>query len=431
MRVTFRQTPALLVGAALAVACASRPPVPPFKSLPTPPEPGSAGDLRPVAKHAGAVFSFRPTPDGDEAPPEIQRMHAEMQQLFGVDVTSPAALAYLGADPSRPVVVSWAIVDPADLHAVITSPKSPTRDVPFVIRSEIVVPIADVAHTEDMLAKASLDPTCARRSGEPDRWAALVARLQDPAERVAVERSSYVYFCRRDVNASVAQVDADRRTITWVVAAGWGALLAQAAASIELDGDLMVRLHHDGFFAARAGIYTTPAAEARLYTATGLVKVEAAVGGVEETMRGRIWRQGLWEATATSRLVDSEPRLFEDVRIADRVSSWRLTDAGKTFFASLNLARPSDAEQLKKAIVGALKPRGLFADRSALVQTIHEAGGGAFLLAHHFLWPHVLAFAASQPEAMPSLAADWSGAGTTVEFDARAGILRLHAETAK
>jgi len=433
MRVTFRQTPALLLGAALAAACAPTPQVRHFTSLPNPPIPGSADDHPPVAKHAGAVLVFRPTLDVNEAPPEIQRMQLEMKELFGLDVTGAEALARLGADPDRSVIVSWAIADPAALYAVITSPKSPTRDIPFMIASHIVVPVVDLAHAAEELAKVALRPACGRRSDEPTRWAAAIARLQDPADRLAADRSSFAYFCRGDSQAWVAELDGARRTITWVAATGWGPVLAHAAAPVERDGHLMARLHQDGFFAARAGIYTTPAAEARLYTATAFVKIEAAVRGfgIDDPLRGRLWRRGLWEATAPSRLVDSEPHLFEDVRIADRVSWWTLTDAGKTFFASLELGRTSDAERWKKAIANRLKPTGVFADRTKLVDTVHEAGGGAFLLIHHFLWPHVLAFAASQPEAVPSVAADWAGAGTKIEVDTRAGVVRAFPDASK
>jgi hypothetical protein len=139
----------------------------------------------------------------------------------------------------------------------------------------------------------------------------------------------------------------------------------------------------------------------------------------------------LWEATAVSRLIDSEPRLFSDVRTADHVTSWTLTDAGKSFFASLALSRTSDAEQLKKAILTGLKPTGLFADPKKLVEAVHEGGGGAFLLIHHFLWPHALAFTASQPEAIPSVAVDRTGAGGAIEIDELAGVLRVSAGTSK
>ena len=120
----------MLLLAALAAACASRPAAPPAKTAP----PGSARDVPPVAKHAGTVFAFRFTPNADERALPIQRMDAQMREMFGVNVTSPSVLAPLGADPDRPVVVSWSIVDPGQLAAVLASPKSPTPAVPFAIR---------------------------------------------------------------------------------------------------------------------------------------------------------------------------------------------------------------------------------------------------------------------------------------------------------
>lgn len=429
MRVTIRQPRALLL-AALVVACASRPRVPPFERMPTPLPPGSPRQLRPVAKHAGTIFAFQHTTNTDEAPPEIQRMRAEMRELFGIDVAAND-VARLGVDPKRPIVVSWGIVDPDQLFGVITAKTSPTRDTPFVIRAQIAVPVVDLALTADALAKVTLGPTCARRPGDPERWAAAIAHLPDAADRLAAERSGVTYFCRGDSNASVLWFDEATRELIWVGAAGWGPLLAHAAASVEIDGGLAGRLQRDGFFTARAGVYTTPADEARLYTGTGLIKIEAAIRGIDAPMRDRIWRQGLWEVTATSRLIDGAPQLFEDVRIADRAASWTLTDTGKTFFASLGLGRTTDAEQVKNAIVSKVKPKGLFADREKLLQTVHEAGSGAFLLIHHFLWPHALAFAASIPETAPSIAADWTGAGGTVEIDAQAGFVRASGDSWK
>jgi hypothetical protein len=429
MRVTIRQTPALLV-AALAGACASRAPGPRTTAAPTSPALGSAPT---VAAHAGTVFTFRASPNGEEAPVELRRMHVEMRQLFGIDIAAPHALARVGADPSRPVVVSWAIVDPAELQGLLSSPKAPARNTPFKIRSQIVLPVVDVARAGSALDELSMDPSCARATGEPARWSAALARLEETADRRAAGSGGIGYFCRGEFNASVARFDAARRELLWVAAVGSGALLAEAAAPITPDRALAERLQREGFFTAGVGAYATPSGEARLYTATGLIKIEAGISGIDPgEMRDRIWRQGVKEITATSRLVDGEPHLFTELRIADRVSSWTLTDAGRRFFASLQLAGTSDAEQLRRAIIGTLKPTGLFADPNALVQSIHEAGSGAFMLIHHFLWPYALVFAASiPPDAIPSVAADWTGAGGMVEIDAQAGVVRAYADAWK
>src|SRR6478735_315099 len=102
MRVTIRRTPVLLL-AALAAACASHPAPPP-----APASSATVADaaVPAVAAHAGTVFAFRyaPTASPDEAPLAIQRMHVEMHQVFGLDVSDPGALARLGADPNRPKI---------------------------------------------------------------------------------------------------------------------------------------------------------------------------------------------------------------------------------------------------------------------------------------------------------------------------------------
>jgi hypothetical protein len=282
MRVTIRQTRALLVGA-LAVACASRPTAPPFTPMPSPLPPGSPKELPIVAAHAGAVFTFRGTPNLADAPIEVQRLNVEMPKMFGIDVAGVGELARAGADPNRPVVISWGIVDPEQLFAVISAPQPPTRETAFAIRAQIVVPVADMARAPDLLPKASTNPACALRQGEPDRWAAAIANLRDAADRRVAEREGFAYFCRGDSSALVAQFDAGRRQVTWVAAAGSGALLAAAAASVEFDGMLAPRLKQDGFFAARTAVYTAPADEARMYTATDLVKIQEAIVGADET----------------------------------------------------------------------------------------------------------------------------------------------------
>ena len=54
------------------------------------------------------------------------------------------------------------------------------------------------------------------------------------------------------------------------------------------------------------------------------------------------------------------------------------------------------------------------------------------MLIHHFLWPYALVFAASiPPDAMPSVAAEWTGAGGMVEIDAEAGVVRAYADAWK
>jgi hypothetical protein len=152
--------------------------------------------------------------------------------------------------------------------------------------------------------------------------------------------------------------------------------------------------------------------------------VQLALGDIDPEIRGQLWHQAVWELSASSRLIDSEPRLFADVEISDRTASWTLTDAGKNLFAALGVERSTDVAHLKEAIVAGMKPTGLFADPKALVDTIHEAGGGAFVLIRHFLWPQALAFAAATPELMPAQQAAWTDVSTIIELDAKGGVLR-------
>jgi hypothetical protein len=225
----------------------------------------------------------------------------------------------------------------------------------------------------------------------------------------------------------VVRVDAQRRELIWTSAFGNGSLLAAAAARPALDGALATRLQRDGLFAARAGVYTTPADEARAYTALGLVKTLTAVGGIpEDDMRAQLWQQGVKELGGHERMVDSRPRLFADMLATDRDSSWTLTPEGRTFFASLKLPPGADAGRLKQQIGKKLKPTGIFADQDLLVRTIQEAGAGAFMLIKHFLWPQMTAFVAAHPDVMPSDAA-LADQGGRVELDAGAGVLRVRA----
>src|SRR5262249_38989206 len=122
-------------------------------------------------------------------------------------------------------------------------------------------------------------------------------------------------------------------------------------------------------------------------------------------------------------------RLFADMLATDRELSWTLTAAGKKFFASLGLKPNTDSAGLKQLIAKRLKPTGLFADQQALVRTVQEAGGGAYMLMKHFTWPQVTAFAAAQPELAAALSQGEQNG--RVELDAGAGVLRVRPSGAK
>jgi hypothetical protein len=381
-----------------------------------------------VAAHAGAIVTFRfiDSLDADDVPLDVQRVHLESRELFGIDISHRHLLAGLGADPDRPIVVSWGAIDPAQLRAFLAAPSFPIG-APLSTRSRIVIPVADMARAAQALAGVPLDDNrCARATWEPARWAEALASLKDPADRRAVDHGGLVYFCRSQFTASLVRLDPERREVIWVGTAGVGALLADAAAPPALDEPLAARLERDGFFRARVGIYATPTDEANAHAAFDLLKVQRALTDIDPEIRDQLWRRGVWELGGSSRLIDSEPRLFNDVAIADGASSWTLTDAGKTFFAGLGVPPRTDAAHLKDAIVARMKPTGLFADQKALTETVNEAGGGAYVLIQHYLWPHRLAFAAATPDLQPVLTAAWSNARTTIDLDTKAGVLRPH-----
>jgi hypothetical protein len=205
-------------------------------------------------------------------------------------------------------------------------------------------------------------------------------------------------------------------------------VLAAAARPPTIDVALAVRLQRRGFFAARAGMYATPSDEARAYVALGLVKTRHAITSAPgDDLRGELWRRYLREVGGHDRLVESEPRLFSDVLVTDRQVSWTLTADGRTFFSSLGIAADTPAADLGLAVEKRLKPVGLFADREGLVQTIQEAGGGAFILIKHFLWPHVLAFAATHPEDLPTSIPVWADDDARVTLDREGRVLSVRA----
>ena len=83
---------------------------------------------------------------------------------------------------------------------------------------------------------------------------------------------------------------------------------------LALDRPLAARLGRAGLFTARIGVYTTPADEARAYTAIQLVIMRAGLPPRDEgDERARMWREGLSAVGAVDRLVASPPSLFADM----------------------------------------------------------------------------------------------------------------------
>jgi len=417
--------------AASLSACAAATPA----SAPRSPPPVAAApaDVPPaISANAGATFVFHATaagaPSGTAALPEIEALRPALKELLHVDIGAGGDLARLGADPARPILLSWAIVDPGQLLALRKASPPPPRDAPLIVRAVLVIPLADAAGLQGRLAALPPDERCARPRDDEARWAALRARLATPEDRRAGEDRSAAYVCHGDRIASIMRLDLPRRQLTWTLAFGDGSLLAAASRPPAIDVALAVRLQRRGFFAARAGMYTTPADEARAYVALGMVKTRHAIDSApREDLRGELWREYLWEVGGHDRLVDSEPRLFSELLLTDGQVSWTLTPEGRTFFASLGLAAGMPATDLGLAVEKRLKPVGPFADRKKLVATVQEAGSGAFMLIKHFLWPHVLAFAASNPDDLPTSIPVWADEGARVELDRDGRVLSVRA----
>ena len=389
--------------------------------------PVSAKDAAPadvaVAANAGTYSAFRLLPSSESpVPPTFATL---LRQKFDVDIGDPRILADLTVDRDRSIVMSTAIVDPDRLQALLASPEVPPETVPLLIRDLFVMPVTDPARALAALAQLMPARDCIRPRGEAKQWAAWLDQLQDPSDRRTAQNSDAAYLCVFELTKAVVRVDRARREIHWVSAGGIGSLLTAASEKVELDRALGDRLRREGFFSARAAMFTTPTGDAHTWAALGLLKTRMGLMGVAAELRPRLWRKGAYEMGAPQRLIESPPVLFDGMLGADGVFSWTLTSEGRKFFASLQVPPGTSVKSLKALIAAKLKPGGAFRDARVLVDTQHEAGSMSPTLIRNALWPHAIAFAAAHPDAKVSFLSFFDDENASLDVDVTAGRVRL------
>src|SRR5262249_22154135 len=79
----------------------------------------------------GSVLTRPAAGSGGLLRTRIARLREGVRQELGIS-GEPVILARLGIDPARPVIVSWGIVDPDGLRALLASPRAPAKGTPFV-----------------------------------------------------------------------------------------------------------------------------------------------------------------------------------------------------------------------------------------------------------------------------------------------------------
>jgi hypothetical protein len=391
------------------------------------PQPVSAKDAArtdvAVAANAGSYSAFRLLPSAESPVPPTFAML--IRQKLNVDVADPRVLANLTVDRDRSIVMSSGIVDPGHLQALLASPEVPPETVPLLIRDLLVVPVTDPTRALAALDQLVPDRDCVRPRGQAKRWATWLDQLEDPGDRRTAQTSDAAYLCVFELSKAVVRVDRARREIHWVSAGGIGSLLTAASEKVELDGALADRLRREGFFSARAAMFTTPAGDAHLQAALGLLKTRMGLMGVTADLRPRLWRKGAHEMGAPQRLIESPPVLLEGMVGADGVFTWMLTGEGRKFFASLRVQHGTSVKSLKARIAATLKPGGVFRDARELADTQHEAGSMSPTLIRHALWPHAIAFAAAHPDAKMSFLSFFDDENASVDVDVAAGRVRL------
>jgi len=382
-----------------------------------------------VAANAGSYSAFRLLPSAESpVPPTFATL---LRQKFNVDIGDPGVLANLTVDRDRSIVKSSAIVDPRRLQALLASPEVPPETAPLLIRDLFVVPVTDPARALAALAQLMPGRDCVRPRGEAKQWAAWLDQLQDPADRRTAGSSDAAYLCIFDLSKAVVRVDRARREIHWVSAGGIGSLLTAASEKVELDRALADRLRREGFFSARAAMFTTPTGDAHTWAALGLLKTRMGLMGVVAEMRPQLWRKGAREMGAFQRLIESPPVLLEGMVGADGVFSWMLTGEGRKFFASLRVQPGTSVKSFKALIAAKLKPGGAFGDARELADTQHEAGSMSPTLIRHALWPHAIAFAAAHPDAKVSFLSFFDDEDASIDVDVAAGRVRLRLSGAR
>jgi hypothetical protein len=435
MRGNGGATPVIIAGtfaSALASACAAKPS--PVATAPSAAPPAPSGgpaiaDGGLIAANAGLYAAFRApssrTPD-DQTPVEVDGLRwPSMSSVLGIDFVDAATNDMLGVDTERPIVLSNAIVDPARLGALLSSPEAPPNDAPFVVESIVVVPVVDPARAQAVLGQVMSAHDCARPRVDRQAWSAWLATLKSAADRRAAEATDAVYLCVTGISAIAVRVDANRRELSWVGAGGTGNVLAVALETRASDPVLSARLQAEGFFSARRALFLTRTGDVRTLTATGLIKHRAGVAGIEPGYRGQIWRRGVQELGELQRLADSPPVLLEGMLVRDGIFTWTLTADGRTFFSSLGIGAGTTVGNFKTRIAAKLTPAGAFGDPQLLDRTQHEAGPMAPFLVLHSLWPHAIAFAAAHPGVGPAFETFLGDDTARIELDVERSRLRM------
>jgi hypothetical protein len=370
-----------------------------------------------VIAGAGATFAVRLPAEPSQGPslPELDIGRAQVRQTLGIDPWDPNSVAAFAADRDRSIVMSWGIVDPARLRELLATPDPPTRATAFAIRFRVSLPVIDASAALAGLERLQIGPRCARPSGDQRLWRQWLDRLASTDERRAAESAGAAYLCASEGQAVVARVNRARREIRWVVAMGIGETFVAATNPFSSDPELADRLTREGFFAARTAYYTTPPDEARMFAASNLLNVLSFVPRLDASERQIVWSVAVRELGTPAGLVESPPRLFSETFRVDDVTSWTLTAEGEALFSSLSLDPPADlvAARLARAV----HPAGPFASEPELKRKVEEAGIGAVSLAHHFLWPHLVAFAAAHPNAGPVFPVPFSHPPARLELD--------------
>jgi hypothetical protein len=386
--------------------------------------------VQPALAANGSAYIALRAPDTTAAsaiqlPPESQGFLDSLDTLFDFNVLKVDTMAALAVDRSRPVVVSFGIVDAELVDGLFASTEPPTGEVPLAIRFFVTVPTEDLQTAEAALQRMADKPTCGRPGGDSGRWSAWLKKLENPSDRRAARAANASLICLSKV-ALVARLDRSRREVQWVAAHAVGSSVAAALAPVPSAPAMVARLERLGFFSARVAFYTTPVDLARNVMAMGAFGPIAIVAGVEASLRRQLWNSGMQEVAGLGRLVESGPRLFSDYLVLDGAVSWGLTPEGQALFSSLRLPAGTNVRGLLTAVERQVKPGGVFASPQTLTDTVRRVGADRCLLpANLFLWPHLAAFAKAHPGERPVLPVGLTDHSATVELDSKQARLRL------
>jgi hypothetical protein len=322
----------------------------------------------------------------DELQLDVALLYAResVKRTLGVDALDLTALAKLATDPKRDFLVSWAIVDPQRLDEVTAGGGAGVDG--LVVRFVATIPVADPAAAAAALGKQVAGAPCV----------------------AAAKQAGAGALCASADAALVARVDRARKTVAWVVALGPAPLAAAAAPVPAAPTAVTDRLRRDGFFDAEIAYATTPADVWRAGMALPLISLARGLrgDGIDASTRRALWQQAVKEAGGVRRLAEASPRLFSSFVVTEKGKAWDLTADGDALLGGVAWPPAADADfahRLSVELARKLGPKldGPFASPKALVDTIKESGQPAYVVLHHFTWPHALALAGAHPKDMP------------------------------